>query len=95
MDELNFAFADTTKADVQAMSQREMKSTEGAWGVPGAFAGGALGGIQYGFSCIHTRCTSAGFASNIGGGAVLGAVGGPMSLTRFYFSRHAAAGGKT
>lgn len=80
-------------ASYRTMTQTEMSDTKGAYLIPGAIVGGISGGLFYGASCIQTRtCTAAGFGFNAGGGAALGAIGGPLSIGRAYFYRNASIG---
>lgn len=60
---------DAHPVQLAALSQQEMKETEGAW-VPQTV--GAIGGMTgYGFSCSYTRsCTAAGFGFAAFSGAI-------------------------
>jgi hypothetical protein len=67
-------------SQTQLMSKAEMKETEGAFLLPGALFGAALGYGQYEISCRYTNsCTWSGRATNTAFGAAAGFVGGPVS----------------
>lgn len=59
--DLSFAFDDTQNLQAVAMTDSQMRETEGAW-VPYA-VGGAIGGISYISGCAYTKCTAAGLGS--------------------------------
>jgi len=77
-NDLSFAFAQTEQpVQVLALSEREMKETEGAFGPAGAVVGGLWGGAQYLSSCSITgTCSWGGFGYNVATSAGLGAIGG-------------------
>jgi hypothetical protein len=81
-------------AKIEPLSTQEMKATEGKI-IPVLVVGAALGGIQYGASCVIARnCTLAGAGFNMAAGAALGGAGGTvlMSGARVIFSTKAALG---
>ncbi len=91
--DMAIAFGSEGTMEVATLSDQEMADTVGAWGPWGAVAGGALGGIQYlGYAAGSGSFSLSSFGYNVGGGAAMGAVGGPMGIGTFLASRPVAFG---
>ncbi len=79
------------------LSEDECDAVDGAFGPPGAAFGAAMGGLQYGIGVAFgsNNNTIGGWASAIGMGAALGALGGPVSAVRGVWITNTTIGGGT
>lgn len=76
---------------MRTLNSNETDAVSGGFGVPGAVAGGITGAIVYGWNAaVSGQGSWGGLGRAAGGGAVLGAIGGPVSLVRFIWSVNAA-----
>ena len=84
-NELAYAFGENTDLQAKAITNQEMKDTQGAFGVPGAVAGAGIGAWGYLGTAAGTGNFSwKGLAVTTAGGAVVGAVTGPVGIARYY-----------
>ncbi|HNL36479.1 MAG TPA: hypothetical protein PKI88_05180 [Agitococcus sp.] len=90
-ESVSFAFANSTRLNVHALGEQEMKETEGAfWNYVGlGFVGGGFGGLNYAYSVPSSQRTYGGWAMAIGSGAV----GTMITGTPFGATRTALYGG--
>lgn len=97
-DDMTFAFSDAVIShDMELLSSQEMIETEGNWGLWGAAGGAGIGAWNYLGNSIGTgRFSWSGLGHHVVVGAGLGAVTGPIGISRYYFaSRLSGAAGFT
>lgn len=83
--DLSYAFDDSQDLQVMAMTNQEMEETEGAFAVPGAVAGAGIGAWGYlGGAAGSGNFSWKGLAATTAGGAAVGAVTGPVGISRYY-----------
>jgi len=91
----NQVFSKIIPGEIEELSDQEMESTKGEWGVPGAIAGAAIGTWGYaGFLATGGEFSYGSAFQSIVGGGILGGFAGPGSVaTRYTMQRTAASVG--
>ena len=90
-DDMAFAFGNSPTAssdlgEMALLSDQEMVATEGEFGPWGAVGGAGIGAWNYFGSSLGSGSFSAtGLAYHVASGAAIGAVTGPIGLTRYYY----------
>ncbi|MCL1141865.1 class IIb bacteriocin, lactobin A/cerein 7B family [Shewanella gaetbuli] len=81
-------------SEIRELSLEELEMVNGSFGPPGAAAGAVIGAAGYlGGAATSGSFSWGGFATAVGSGAVLGAIGGPIaSGFRSYIAPRASFG---
>ena len=78
---------------MRELTQNELSNVRGAWGVPGAGLGAFAGAAGYlGFAATSGTFSWGQLGVYTAGGALTGAIGGPVGVVRAYFMPRAAFG---
>lgn len=89
--DLIFAFDDAENLQAVAMTNDEMQDTQGAWAVPGAIAGAGIGAWGYmGGVAGSGNFSWTGLGATVAGGAAVGAITGPVGISRYYTAARVA-----
>ena len=78
---------------MRELTQNEVKGVTGAWGAPGAGLGAFAGAAGYlGYAATSGTFSWGQLGVYTAGGALTGAIGGPVGVVRAYFMPRAAFG---